>query len=287
MPALSNMRNYIYIIVSFLLIFGGIELPFGIGSDIIKADEAIRIMSFNIRCTEFTSRSNIVPQVISDYKADSVGLQECTYDWVRTLKNRLDEYTLIGVGRDTGDLSLFSGESSAILYRTEKYDLIDSGTFWLSETPDKVSFGWDAAYRRICTWVILKDKATGQKYAHINTHLDNKGLQASKNGTQMVADFAKNFDMPVVVTGDFNYTRENSNYNIMINSGLSDTQDLAEITMKGKTYHGYEGGTEGLPIDFIFVNDKITDVSKYRIITRKYNNKYTSDHYPIYADIKF
>ena len=102
-----------------------------------------------------------------------------------------------------------------------------------------------------------------------------------------VVDFAKTFDMPVVVTGDFNYKKGCDFYNEIISSGLSDAQDLAKDTMTGKTYHGYNGGEEGLPIDFIFVNDRITDVSKYRILTTKYYKQYTSDHYPIYADMKF
>ncbi|MBE6791144.1 MAG: endonuclease/exonuclease/phosphatase family protein [Ruminococcaceae bacterium] len=287
MEILNTIKNYILIIFSFLLVFAGIELPFGLPRDAVTDEETVRIMSFNIRYGEYDSRATIVPEVIADYKPDSVGIQECTFDWAITLGTLLDGYSFVGVGRDTGNLSPSCGEISAVLYRTEKYDLVDSGTFWLSETPDKVSFGWDAACRRICTWVILQNKETGEQYAHVNTHLDHVGYEARKNGTQLVVDFAKSFDMPVVVTGDFNYEKGCDFYNGIIASGLSDTQDLAEDTMTGKTYHGYNGGEEGLPIDFIFVNNKITDVSKYRILTTKYYKQYTSDHYPIYADMKF
>ncbi|MBR2410119.1 MAG: endonuclease/exonuclease/phosphatase family protein [Clostridia bacterium] len=287
MQILNSIKNYILIIFSFLLVFAGIELPFGLPRDAVTDAETVRIMSFNIRYGEYDSRATIVPEVIADYKPDSVGIQECTFDWAITLGTLLDGYSFVGVGRDTGNLSPSCGEISAVLYRTEKYDLVDSGTFWLSETPDKVSFGWDAACRRICTWVILQNKETGEQYAHVNTHLDHVGYEARKNGTQLVTDFAKSFDMPVVVTGDFNYEKGCDFYNGIIASGLSDTQDLAEDTMTGKTYHGYNGGEEGLPIDFIFVNNKITDVSKYRILTTKYYKQYTSDHYPIYADMKF
>ena len=287
MQILNSIKNYILIIFSFLLVFAGIELPFGLPRDAVTDEETVRIMSFNIRYGEYDSRATIVPEVIADYKPDSVGIQECTFDWAITLGTLLDGYSFVGVGRDTGNLSPSCGEISAVLYRTEKYDLVDSGTFWLSETPDKVSFGWDAACRRICTWVILQNKETGEQYAHVNTHLDHVGYEARKNGTQLVVDFAKTFDMPVVVTGDFNYEKGCDFYNGIIASGLSDTQELAEDTMTGKTYHGYNGGEEGLPIDFIFVNNKITDVSKYRILTTKYYKQYTSDHYPIYADMKF
>lgn len=284
---LSTIKNYFLIVLSFLLVICGITLPFGLPRDAVTDEETVRIMSFNIRYGEFDSRATIVPEVIADYKPDSVGLQECTFDWAVTLGTLLDGYTLVGVGRDTGDKSPFCGEMSAILYKTDKYELIDSGTFWLSQTPEEVSFGWDAECRRICTWVILQNKQTGEKFAHVNTHLDNIGDLARKNGAKMVSEFALTFDMPTVVTGDFNFKKGSDYYNSIITAGLTDTQDIAENTMYGKTYHGYNGGEEGLPIDFIFVNDRITEVSQYKILRTQYYKKYTSDHYPIYADMKF
>lgn len=284
---LSSIKNYFIIVLSFLLVLCGIELPFGLPRDVVTDTETVRIMSFNIRYGEYDSRATIVPEVISDYKPDSVGIQECTYDWAITLGTLLDGYSFVGVGRDTGNMVIDCGEMSAILYRTDKYELVDHGTFWLSETPNKVSFGWDAACRRICTWVILKNKETGEQYAHVNTHLDHVGDEARKNGTQMVVDFVLSFDMPTVVTGDFNYSKGCDYYNGIISSGLFDTQDLAPDTMNGKTYHGYNGGEEGTPIDFIFVNNKVSQVLKYRIMRTNYYGQYTSDHYPIYADMKF
>ncbi|MBE6715895.1 MAG: endonuclease/exonuclease/phosphatase family protein [Ruminococcaceae bacterium] len=283
---LSSIKNYFIIVLSFLLVLCGIELPFGLPRDAVTDAENVRIMSFNIRYGEYDSRATIIPEVIADYKPDSVGIQECTFDWAITLGTLLDGYSFVGVGRDTGSMSADCGEMSAVLYRTDKYELVDHGTFWLSQTPNKVSFGWDAVCRRICTWVILKNKETGEQYAHVNTHLDHEGDEARKNGTQMVVDFALSFDMPTVVTGDFNYSKGCDYYNGIISSGLFDTQDLAPDTMNGKTYHGYNGGEEGTPIDFIFVNNKVSQVLKYRIMRTKYYGQYTSDHYPIYADMK-
>ena len=255
--------------------------------DVLTDAETVRIISFNIRCGEYKKRKTIVPQLIAEYAPDSVGIQECTYEWYQNLIVNLPDYEFVGVGRDSGDLSEDCGEISAVLFRKDKYTLVDSGTFWVSETPDAVSYGWDAACRRICTWVILESIETGEQYAHVNTHLDHEGQQARVNGSKMVADHALTFDMPTVLTGDFNFKKDNDLYSGIVATGLRDTQDLAESTMNGKTYHAYKGGEDGLPIDFIFVNDKIESVSVYKIIREKYNLKYTSDHYPIYADMKF
>lgn len=268
-------------------------LPAGCTSgEIEKKDEltdpdSVRIMSFNIRCGEYKRRKNIVPQLIQEYAPDSLGIQECTYEWYLQLTEKLPEYEFIGVGRDSGDISEDCGEISAVLFRKDKYTLVDSGTFWVSETPDEVSYGWDAACRRICTWAILKNIETGEEYAHVNTHLDHEGDLARVNGSKMVAEFALSFDMPTVLTGDFNFKKETDLYNGIIATGLRDAQDLADSTMNGKTYHGYDGGEEGKPIDFVFVNDGVSSVSTYKIIREKYALRYTSDHYPIYADVKF
>lgn len=255
--------------------------------DVLTDTDSVRIMSFNIRCNEYKQRKNIVPQLILEYAPDTVGIQECTYQWYKQLTEELPEYEFIGVGRDSGSLDKDCGEISAVLFRKDKYTLVDSGTFWISETPDEVSFGWDAACRRICTWVILENIATGKQFAHVNTHLDHEGQQARVNGSQMVSNHALTFDMPTVLTGDFNLKKGTDLYNGIIATGLRDTQDLADSTMNGKTYHGYNGGEEGDPIDFIFVNDQITVVSTYKIVRDMYGKEYSSDHYPIYADMKF
>lgn len=258
-----------------------------IPKDVNSDPENVRIMSFNIRCGEYKKRKNIVPQLILEYAPDSLGIQECTYEWYLQLQNKLPAYEFIGVGRDSGDLSEECGEISAVLFRKDKYTLVDSGTFWVSETPDEVSFGWDAACRRVCTWVILENIETGEQFAHVNTHLDHEGNEARVNGSKMVADHALTFDMPTVLTGDFNFKKDTDLYNGIIATGLRDTQDLADSAMNGKTYHAYDGGEEGMPIDFVFVNDRITSVATYKIVRDKYGAKHSSDHYPVYADMKF
>lgn len=285
----SILKAIISAILSVILMFMGIDasrshLPEK-GSLANQDSSMTRIMSFNIRCGEYLERENIVSSLIDAYQPDSVGIQECTFDWYLNLKWYLDDYAFVGVGRDTGKLGVNCGEISAVLYKKDKFKLIDSGTFWLSETPDKVSLGWDGACNRICTWVVLEDKETGDQYAHVNTHLDHVGPLARTNGVELVKEKALSFDIPTVVTGDFNFKKSTDLYTSLVTGGLTDTQDMAEYTMTGKTYHGYEGGTEGEPIDFICVNSLITEVQTYKIVRDTYAGRYTSDHYPIYSDM--
>lgn len=178
---LKNAKLVIAALFALILPFLGIGLP-ELGAKGPTDSEIVRIMSFNVRDGEF-DREEIVPQVVADYMPDSVGFQECEGTWYLTLKTYLPDYEIIGVGRLTG-LKLI-GESTAIMFRKDKYKLVDSGTFWLSETPDKVSKGWDAKYYRTCTWVVLENKETGEQYAHINTHLDNAGTQARTHGLDL------------------------------------------------------------------------------------------------------
>lgn len=283
----TSAQNYFIIFMTFISVIVFCNTPDRATKDIVTESDTVRIMSYNIRYGEYEDRFRIVPQLIGDYMPDSVGIQECTYQWYLTIRAFLPEYGFIGVGRDTGDLSRECGEISAVLYRKDKYTVVDSGTFWISETPEEVSFGWDAVCRRICTWVILENKETGEQYAHVNTHLDHEGPLARLYGSEMVCEFALSFDMPTVLTGDFNLKKGTDLYNGIIAAGLTDSQDIAVQADEGKTSHGYNGGTDGLPIDFIFVNENISSVSKYKIVRDLYGEKYSSDHYPVYADMTF
>ena len=255
-----------------------------------KEVNAMRIMSFNIRCTNvgndtWEDRIDIVTQSIIDGNPDSVGVQEATPEWMETLNETLGEkYSYVGVGRDDGDNE---GEYSAIFYLKDKYNVVDSGTFWLSETPDEVSFGWDAACRRVCTWVVLEDKATGQKYAHLNSHFDHVGIEARKNSVELIINKAKEFeDIPVVFTADMNVRQDGDNYNQFVESGvLKDTKFIAPDTMDYCTYHDTKPTQhDGDIIDYVMINDKF-DATVYKVVTEGIDGRYVSDHYPIYADL--
>ena len=279
---LTHAKNIFCALLALLLPFLGIGLP-ELGAKGPEDTEIVRIMSFNVRDGEF-DREEIVPQVVADYMPDSVGFQECEGTWYLTLKTYLPDYKIIGVGRWTGIQQL--SESTAIMYRKDKYKLVDWGTFWLSETPYVPSIGWDAQYARTCTWAILENKETGKQYAHFNTHLDNVGWEARINGLEMILSKIAELDMPVVLTGDFNFSPGTASYRLLTEA-LKDVSAIAEVADSGGTAHGYAGGIGTSPIDFICVNDKIDTVKTYKIIRDKYNDRYVSDHYPIYSDMVF
>ncbi|MBR5441755.1 MAG: endonuclease/exonuclease/phosphatase family protein [Clostridia bacterium] len=256
----------------------------------VKEENAMRIMSFNIRCGDvgnetWEDRIGIVSQTMLESEADSIGVQEATPEWMATLKETVGEkYAYVGVGRDDGDNE---GEYSAVFYLKDKYEVVDSDTFWLSETPDKPSFGWDAACRRVCTWVQLKDKETGKQYVHMNTHFDHVGISARKNSVEMIIDKAKTFtDIPVVFTADMNVVQGSTNYKQFVDSGyFRDTKFDAPDSMNYCTYHDTKPEKhKGDVIDYVMINDGF-DALSYKVVTEGIDGRFVSDHYPIYSDI--
>ncbi|MBR5771675.1 MAG: endonuclease/exonuclease/phosphatase family protein [Clostridia bacterium] len=252
-----------------------------------KADDAIRVMSFNVRCTDVggnpaINRRLIVLEEILKAAPDSLGLQEATPQWMTWL-GTLEDYGIVGEGRDGGKL----GEHCPVLYNKTKYKLIDSDTFWLSETPDKVSFGWDAACRRVCTWALLENINTGLRYVHVNSHFDNAGIKAVPEEAKQIAKFIKDkfSNIPVVFTADMNTQRDSEAYRIMT-AQLSDARETAPDCKSFGTYHDAkpEEHTDDI-IDYILYSESVTPLI-YRTVTDGIDGRFVSDHFPIYADVK-
>ncbi len=248
----------------------------------------LRVMSFNIRCLGVGSdtwqdRIGIVSETMLTSGADSIGIQEGTPEWMATLKDTVSEkYAFVGQGRD----GLDKGEYSAIFYLKDKYNVVDSGTFWLSETPDEMSKGWDASMNRICTWAILENKETGDKYVHMNSHFDHIGTSARKNSAKLITERAKAFgDLPVIFTADMNIREGTDAYETMISAGVfKDSKYEAQDTMDYLTYHDTKPKNhEGDVIDYVMSNSKLT-ATQYRVVTEGVDGRYVSDHFPVYAD---
>ena len=250
-----------------------------------KPSGAVRIASFNVRCADVNGvlveqRKTIVRKQIRHLKADSVGLQEVTDEWAKDLR-RLLCYRMVGEGRDGG-----CGEGCQILYNALRYQCVDSGTFWLSDTPEVPSFGWDAACRRVCTWALLKNRFTDERYVHVNTHLDHQGAVAVKEGAKMVSGFiAERFgDVPVVFTADLNATPESKAYRILTKN-LTDTRRTAPDKHEYGTFHGTQPETHADHyIDTVLCSPEWS-VRCYRTVTAGENGRFVSDHFPIYADL--
>ncbi len=256
-----------------------------------KSEAAVRVMSFNVRCANdgeqtITNRSKVAVEMLDEYAPDSFGVQECTPRWRRIISSNLgDRYACVGKARD------FYGpftEYSSIYYLKDKYKLIDSGTFWLSETPDKAyTKSFDSSCYRIASWAVLENKQTGERYTHINTHLDH--VLDSTRDAQMTVLIEKVSEIAgegnIVMTGDFNAYEDSSVYAVARES-FNDTKYIAENSDEGPTFTKYgtkEDNGRGA-IDFIFVSEGIT-AENYKIIRNTVKGIYPSDHFPIVADI--
>ncbi len=259
-----------------------------------QAPAPLRVMSYNIRLDtpadkedQWPHRKDRVVALIRYHQPDLLGVQEALPHQVKELEQALPQYGWYGVGRDDGKES---GEFSAIYYDKDKFQVQDSGTFWLSPQPDKPTKGWDAAIIRICSWVKLKNKKTGGVLYHFNTHFDHIGEKARENSATLIA--AKISEIagtnPFVLTGDLNTTDDSKAYANLTSSGaLLDTETLSASGHYGPsgTFSTFDVQSElGKKIDYILVS-KHFSVLQHATLTDAQNGKYPSDHLPVIAVI--
>ncbi len=290
---MSIYMNIMAIILSIMMTFGAYT-PESLTIENVpeKADGAVRVVSFNVRCKDdlygsVENRGKLIVAALEQYRPDSFGVQEATQQWLDLLIEALgDEYDYVTQMRDASS----STEASAVFYLKGKYDLEDSGTIWLSDTPEEFGSKFAlSACSRIATWATLKDKASGKTYTHINTHLDHifecvRVDQVKVLKTKITDLAAKGY--PIVCTGDFNTKQGADAYNEMTTL-LNDTKFLAKESDDGATFHNYGRNiAETKPIDFIFVSDGV-EVDTYKIIDEKIDKLYLSDHAGLCADLIF
>ena len=255
-------------------------------------EDAIGVMSFNLMAMgRFDAqRADNVIQIIRKYRPAVVGVQEADDKWISILSQKLgDLYTIVGEGRDADG----SGEHSAILYLTDEFNCLESGTKWLSNTPDTPGSKLaDSHYTRIMTYVHLERKSDGKQFLHVNTHLDygttfEEELTKREQMRILLAEIEKFAGIPTIITGDFNATADSPVYQKMINNGYTDACDLP-TEQRPYTYHGLMGTTgEESHIDYIFAKDISLMQNSYRVCNERVENANVSDHYPIFAILTF
>jgi endonuclease/exonuclease/phosphatase family metal-dependent hydrolase len=250
----------------------------------------VSVMSFNIRLgaandgeNSWEYRRDAVVGMIETESPDVVGLQEAMTMQNDYLAEKLPAYTQLGVGRDDG---VAAGEFMRVLYKTERYDALDSGNFWLSETPDEVSRGWDGACNRMVTWVKLREKGTDREFYFFNTHLDHQGEVARSEGVKLLVRKIKEIagKATLFVTGDFNAPQTDPIMQPMLKEFVS-ARDTAPETDHRGTFNGWGSAPNSFVIDYIFSRNA-TAVS-FRTVTENYGVPYVSDHYPIVADFEY
>ena len=263
----------------------------------IYAQQEVKVMSFNIRLdvasdgeNRWDARKNKVAALMNYYEADFIGGQEVQYHQLQYLLSQLTNYSYIGVGRDDGKEA---GEYSCIFYNKEKFDVIQQSTFWLSQTPDSVSFGWNAACRRVCTYGLFQNKKTKQKLWVFNTHFDHIGDTARLESAKLITEKILRLTStkhPIIVMGDFNSKPEEAPATFM-KQHFRNARDISKEKAYGPadTWNAFafDKKPDGC-IDYIFLSLHSGMVAKkFATITDSYDMKYPSDHFPILATIEF
>ena len=262
---------------------------------IVAFSQNLNVMTFNIRLSTDSDKENSWNNRKTDalalmeyYHPDIMGVQEAVPEQMIDIKNGLQHYDFVGVGREDGKNK---GEYSAIFYDKNKLEVVKSGTFWLSETPEKPSKGWDAAYNRVCTYALFKTKKGGKKFWAFNIHFDHVGNVARVNSANLILEKIKEFNpknLPVVLTGDFNLTDSTEPIKI-ISKSLSDSYYFSEKTHYGPkaTFQAFDINIAAKErIDYVFVKG-FKVLSNRTINDKRENLLYPSDHFPVLAKLKF
>lgn len=254
-------------------------------------DEGLKVMSYNIRLGEAKDGTNswnlrypATAEMILDQAPDVFGVQEAMDYQVLFIDENFKNYENVGVGRENGKKK---GEHMSIFWNKKTVSMLKWGTFWLSETPDKPSKGWDAECFRTATWALMKDKETGRKFYFVNTHLDHVGKESRRNGLNLIMERIAQLNtdsLPVVLTGDFNMNPDDPALSDL-DAKMSCTRRIAEKTDSHDTFNGWGRG-KGI-IDYIYCSG-FSSCSEYQTVTKRYaDRKFISDHYPVCAVLIF
>ncbi|MEN6335657.1 MAG: endonuclease/exonuclease/phosphatase family protein [Phycisphaerales bacterium] len=297
-------RTGIFLAALFTLI-AGMQMRVSAAADQAASEPNLVVMTFNIRYgtandgeNNWVNRKDLACDVLGRHNPDVVGLQEALRSQIDDIRAALPQYAEIGGGRDDGRTK---GEYSAILYRADRLGLTDSGTFWLSDTPDVPgSITWGNACTRICTWGRFIRKDTGEAFYFFNTHLDHMSQYSRDRAAILLAQRIRDrvHPDPVLLTGDFNAGEDNSVVQYfkgqrelsVANNGLSKNPVVLVDTFRVLnpdakevgTFHGFKGGVSAAKIDYILAQPA-TKVLRTEILRDNKDNRYPSDHFPVIA----
>jgi endonuclease/exonuclease/phosphatase family metal-dependent hydrolase len=266
-----------------------------------------RIMSLNINgayndgANAWKIRAPLTLTLINRYRPDIIGLQEASKTNIDTFHEQLSEYSVV-IGNRYGDTP--PQDYTSVLYKSVRYELLASGEFWFSETPDIESADWGIEYPLGATWIKLKCLKTDQQLFYLNTHFEDGpwGEQSRVNASQLVINRLPQLagDLPIVISGDFNCNPWSLPYRIFLDNGFSDTYRAAgnADSSDSNTFHAYQGrnyfaldfGTEIFwRVDWILAKSGIhrLQTTASAIVRDALPPTYPSDHYPIVSEIQF
>ncbi len=264
----------------------------------IKNNDTLLVASYNtaapwgnlLEGTHTTRRMHLFAQQINDALPDVLGVQELNSFWEEDLRELLPQYDYYGVKRG-GDDTEKNSEINGIYYLKDKFELLESDTFWISLTPEKESRFEGAGCNRICSFVVLKNKSTDLVLAVFNTHLDNVSLEAQNLGGALIAEKSDELkkeygEISTVITGDFNQYADGPAVKVLEEKGFVNACNTVENGKTTTTYQGWGKDYYEAPIDFIFTY-KSAQISNYTVHNQKMDGSFVSDHFMITAELEF
>lgn len=251
----------------------------GFYKDSVIGGNTVSVVSYNVRCCDDPNGNSIkeraprLEKAIKKYDPDLIGMQEFVPAWdPYTKKIFSDDYDYIINYRCKDNY-----EGTPIFWKRAKFKLLDHGVFWLSETPDQESLGWDADYYRICAWVKLQVRATGKVFYYYNTHFDYTEPPQEPSALLMAERVVT--DTPAIVTGDFNMEPDSKGYAAMVKT-FTDANTQNDATA---TFTSYGDPETNKRLDYVFVRNAATQ--NYKVMTEMPGGNYVSDHFGVYSEV--
>lgn len=277
-----SFKNYYWLY--FILILGSISYG-----------QNLKLMTYNIRLdvasdgeNAWPNRKDFLSSQIQFHDPDILGIQEALPNQVIDLEKSLLQYNQVGIGREGEG----KGESSNIFYKKEKLKVVETNTFWLSETPNEISIGWDAACHRVCTFALFKEIDSDSIFWVFNTHLDHVGIKAREKAIALILskmDQLNLYNYPVVLMGDFNLEPAHKSI-VALKMKMNDASEISLQKPFGpngtfNNFEFYKPVTKRIDYIFISKNNNLK-VKKYAVLTDSKDLKYPSDHFPVYVEFK-
>jgi len=284
-PQIESIYNKLSLLILFLGMFICIQ-SFG----------QIKAMTFNIRMdtesdgvNRWKNRIEMCSDLIKYHQSDLIGMQEAFVHQIKDLQKELPQHIWFGKGRDDGKEA---GEFSPIFYNKNKFKVLQQNTFWLSDSCEKVGFGWDAACRRVVTWGYFQEIKSGKKFYVFNTHFDHLGKVARRESAKLVLKKMKEIaqNSPSILLGDFNATPDDEPIQILVEEKNTDKLiNSYNISQNGHygpigSFNGFKSERENSQIDYIFVKNGVKCL-QHSTHSETWNNKYPSDHFPVSATL--
>jgi len=282
------------VMIAFGLLLGGAG---GAALAAVPPSAPFRLMSFNVRLASapdgenaWGKRRDLFFETIGHFQPDLIGFQEVLAVQYDAIAERMKDYAFSGVARDDGQRK---GEWSSIGYRKDRFTVVASGTFWLSEQPTVPgSKSWDASLTRICSWARLRETATGREFVYANTHFDHRGVVARREAARVLSEQLGPIaaGVPALLTGDFNINEDNPAYAVLVRPAgpaairwIDSYRTLHPQRQPDEaSFHGFQGTVQGSRIDFVFHTAHFRATAAPIDRTSR-DGRYPSDHYPVTA----